>query len=113
LKDIVGTGSDEVGRGCNGKLKVLRKPGKSVGNAFFASCPYPSTVTAIEVKGRANVPAVDAVWCPGAAVGVLFMDKDTDTGRGNGHVIKIVGALDLGIQATRTLKEIQAEEGLR
>jgi hypothetical protein len=117
MEDVFDTGCNHVvGRG-DGHGDLLRKPSESVGDAFLASGPDPGAVAAIGLESRADVPAIDTMWGPGAALRRLLVDEDSSARRSNGSTVEIEGAMDLGPCGelgidSRAAKKIQREHGL-
>lgn len=57
----------------------------------------PDAVAAVGVLGRADIPAVEAMWGPGAAVFGLNVGDHTTTRRANRCSIEVKVAIDLGV----------------
>jgi hypothetical protein len=51
---------------------------------------------AVGFKSGANIPAATAVWRPGVSVGGFVMGDDADSGRGNGCLVEVERAMELG-----------------
>ena len=62
-------------------------------NAIGAGHMY--GVTAVVVRGIAHVPAVDAMWCPGASLSRGLMENYLGTQRGQGGPVEIEGAVEV------------------
>jgi len=72
------------------------EPCQGVSDALGMSIQCPDHVTAVRTEGRPKVPTVDPVRGPCLANSRLFMDDDTDAGRGNGGAVEIKWAVELG-----------------
>jgi len=96
MEDVGNPGLDVVeGRGgWHGNLGG--EPCQGVGDALGMSVRGPDHVTAVRTKGRPKVPTVDPVRGPSLVHSRLFVEDDADAGQGNGSVVEIKGAMELG-----------------
>jgi hypothetical protein len=52
-------------------------------------------VTLVVLRGVANIPALDAVWCPGAPLVGRFVQEDLGAKWGQGGTIEIKCAIQI------------------
>lgn len=115
--DVVETGENQVIRGGERHGNLGREPRDGVGDAFGTGIPQPDRVTAVGIKGGADIPPVEGMGGPGGTLGGLVVDKDADAGRGNRRAVEVEVAEELsprrqfGIEPGAT-HEIEGEESL-
>jgi hypothetical protein len=68
------------------------------GDAFSSSFGDVDSVTAIMLRGRADVPVIDTMWIPGASIGWGFMHKHLAAGRCKRGAIVIEQAIELRVR---------------
>ena len=59
----------------------MREKLYSFGDTFVAGTNNVDTVTSVVVRGRFEIPPIDTVWGPVAAVARCFMDTNAGDGR--------------------------------
>jgi hypothetical protein len=109
---------DHSGGVCNWHWYFCRAPCQGVRDALPLGRPDVGAIASVGIQGRANVPAINSVGCPGLVKGRFLMDNDVDTWGGDGRAIEVVISVDLvpsqefGVNA-RSSHEVECEESMR
>ena len=78
-------------------LRVVDLVSEGVRNTLVAAVGDPDAVAAVMFHSRPNVPSINTVRCPFAAVGWLFMENRLGTEWCYRRLVEIEHAMHLGI----------------
>ena len=87
----------------------MRKKFDSFGDAFGGGCGDVDAVTSIVLGSSSDVPAVDTVRSPGAAVGWCFVDEYASAGWCQWGAVVIESSVQLGFGGESGIKACRSE----
>jgi hypothetical protein len=94
--DVLGSSYDFVDGGGEGHGDFCWEPLERVGSPLCAGFPDPDTAVLVQIRGWADVPAIDSVGSPRGTYVRCLMHEDSDARWCNGCAVEGEGAIDLG-----------------
>jgi hypothetical protein len=91
----LGSSYDFVDGGGEGHGDFGWEPLERVGSSFGTGFPDPDSVASVQIRGGADVPAINSVGRPRCTYVRCLMHEDSDARWCNGGAVEVEGAVDL------------------